>query len=164
MKHMGKYSIYFKSTYRWITQNKNNTLHSAVLDPANMTWKSWQEGCPLVELFGSCFMHKHVFLSDLAWMSSCFPQGWMHPGQQIKRTKSHFLLQFEITFMIQAAIADHKLFYTCVYLSVSFLFQIFIQNPFAIVWDSQLISGVVNYDLHCVWELIREGFSWPFSA
>lgn len=163
MKHMRKYSIYFKSTHRLKTQSKNktNNLHSADLDPANVTWKSWQEGCPLVELFGSCFMHKHVFFPDLAWMSSCFPQGRMHPGQQIKRTKSHFLLLFEITCMIQAATADQNL---SLYLSVSFLFQIFIKNPFVIVWNSHLISGVFNYVLHCVWELIINYFSWPFSA
>lgn len=40
-----------------------------------MTWKTWQKGCPFIEFFGSCFMHKHALLQHLAWMLSCFTSG-----------------------------------------------------------------------------------------
>lgn len=76
MKHLRRYSIYFKSTRRLITQSKIKAItYILQILTLPMTWKSWQKGCPLIKFFGSCFMHEHALLQDLAWMSSCFTSG-----------------------------------------------------------------------------------------
>lgn len=132
MKHMRKYSIYFKSTWRLITQSKIKAITYILQILTLPTWL--EKAGKNVVLLLNCLAH--VLCTSMLCFQiwhECLPvspQGWMHPGQQIKRTESHFLLQFEITFMMQAATTEQNLF---LYLSVSFLFQIFIKNPFAIV-------------------------------
>lgn len=131
MKHLRRYSIYFKSTRRLITQSKIKEITYILQILTLPTWLE-KAGKKVVLLLN--FL-AHVLCTSMLCFKiwhECLPvspQGLMHPGQQIKRTEFHFLLQFETTFIIQAATADQNLF---LYLSVHFLFQIFIKNPFAI--------------------------------
>lgn len=94
-------------------------------------------------------------------MNAVSPQGQMHPGQQKKRTESQFLLQFEITFMIQATTAGQNPIFIAV---CSFLL---FRDPHLISFcnglEQTVVSELLNYNLCCVWELVTD-FSWPAAV
>lgn len=122
MEYLRRYSIYFKPTHRLITQSK---IKAVTYIPQILTLPTWLEK-PGKNAVLSLNSLAHVLCTSMLCFNiwhECFPvspQGQMHPGQQIKRTESHFLLLFEITFTIRATTAVRILF---LYLSALFFFR-----------------------------------------
>lgn len=105
--------MYFKFTHRLITQSKIKTVTYFL---QILTLPTWLEK-PGKKVVLSLNCLAHVLCTSMLCLNiwhECLPvspQGQMHPWQYIKRTESHFLLQFKITFMIQATIAGQNLIF-----------------------------------------------------
>lgn len=129
MEHLRRYSIYFKTTHRLITQSK---IKAVTYILQILTLPTWLEK-PGKKVVLSLNCLAHVLCTSMLCFNiwhECLPvspQGQIHPGQQIKRAESHFLLQFEITFM-KLLLRVRILF---LYLSALFFLAILIESPFA---------------------------------